>query len=528
MRYIIDFINTVEQSEIDAYFVTNGCAVVKDFSSFERTFLVEASVSPPVSEIVEEVVEDSHAPLQLLDIQTKTFPIDETDNWWKLSVLTGFDIDQPTATIARAGEGVRLYCMDSGIDIGHAEFTNKDITLLHSVIPGDFTDTTGHGTSLASVMVGETCGISEASLKVVKIFHEGHSTLLSDMLDAFDAVGTDYVQAQELLAVLNLSWAVAKNTFLEGKINHLIDLGVVVVTAAGNDGRPISDVTPGGMARVITAGSFGKELIPSNFSNYTASDSDTSFTEGETNYGAGLDCFAPGEHIRVALPGGGYGTTMGTSIAAAITSTIFALRIKSSGFRWDLTGAALGFQPADFLALISVRDVLTLTGNYSASPNVIPSTNISTLENRVRSTRLLLSMENTVRYGWLFSNEFYENAAIIGAPEWATLEGNFIVVNAPAVDAITAHEFTLTVEQNGDTLTYPCVIVVAPENTPTGDIYEEMQIHFLANGASQACLDQCLSTGGLYCCQCCGADKFNFGGTCEQCAVWDCPDTACF
>lgn len=536
MRYIVDFINSADQVDIDAYFENHGCEVIKVFSVFNKTCLVEAESAPPLSPLVESVIEDSSAPLKLLSIPTKTFPIDEDDNWWKLAVLSHVNLEQPTATIARSAMGVRVYCMDSGIDHSHPEFSGKDITLLHSVIPNDFSDTTGHGTSLASVIVGETCGITEASLKVVKIFHSGYSTLLSDLIEAFDAVMSDYLLGGDFLAVLNLSWIIEKNTYIEEKINTMINAGIVVIGSAGNDGRVVGDVTPAGMQNVVTVGSFGKDLTPSDFSNYTASDSEISFTEGETNHGAGLDCFAPGENIRVALVGGGYGFVMGTSISAAITSAIFALRIVSSGISWVSPLSSL-FNPHSFLSSNYVRNILTMEGNFVNSPNAIPAADVVNLTDRVRNQKILPARENAKTSGWMFHKEFYPDATISGQnlPSWIYLEDNILVADVPEIDQPEVFEVVLSYTENDTPQSITYYIITLKEEMQVADLSEEIKIYFQSNGASQSCVDECVNTYGqsyTWCCICCGMEYKNtlgvyVGGYCAECQNFECSLQVC-
>jgi hypothetical protein len=107
----------------------------------------------------------------------------------------------------------------------------------------------------------------------------------------------------------------------------MINQGMYVVAAAGNNGMPIGDVTPASIPDVLTIGSFNQNLEPSAFSNYTGG-SDISYTANDVNYGA-LDGWAPGELIWAANKNGGYGYIAGTSAAAAIASAAIAYNVNS-------------------------------------------------------------------------------------------------------------------------------------------------------------------------------------------------------
>jgi hypothetical protein len=209
--------------------------------------------------------------------------------------------------------------MDSGIEITHPEFVGKDISMVYS-LTGSFDDNTGHGTALSSVIVGNTCSITNASLKVVKIFDNNVATKQSDILYALDAILHDAIASSNLVSIVNMSWSIARNTYIEDKIRALIYAGLLVVCASGNSGLPIGDVTPAAMDEVVTVGSYNDSFNPSNFSNYTGT---LNTTPGVVNTGA-LDTWAPGEQIWAAALGGGYSFTGGTSISSAIYSASIA------------------------------------------------------------------------------------------------------------------------------------------------------------------------------------------------------------
>ena len=111
-------------------------------------------------------------------------------NWWKVYSFLDVDLSSTTSNIDIYGSNTNIYVLDSGIDLTHSEFTGKDISLVYS-LTGDFNDTNGHGTGLASLMVGNTCGVTSTSIKVVKIFDDAQPTKQSDFLHALDAILTD-------------------------------------------------------------------------------------------------------------------------------------------------------------------------------------------------------------------------------------------------------------------------------------------------------------------------------------------------
>ena len=335
-NYLIDFSKSTTDNEISQYFAAQNCTIVKTFSRLDKVYLVSSPAVPVKTDIVEYVVLDDDQAFKLHEVltptgtqptDTRTLTINDNPNWWKVYSLQDVNFENPTVDIPIYGKGFDVYLVDSGINKDHTEFLNKDVVLLHSV-NGDFTDVSGHGTALGSLIIGQTCGMTDATLKVVKLFDATSATLQSDFILALDAILTDYITSGVGSAVVNMSWSINKNAFIESKIQSLIDLGMAVVVAAGNSGIPIEDVTPASMAGVCTVGSYGQNFIPSAFSDYT-DPTITSLTAGASNHGA-LDCWAPGEQIWAANVAGGYGFIAGTSASAAIVSAALAYNISKS------------------------------------------------------------------------------------------------------------------------------------------------------------------------------------------------------
>ena len=334
MQFLIDFYGNADDSAITNYLQNNGCTIIKQWNNYDKVFLVESDSVPANDVIVERIVEENPLkikPLDIINVNQYAFTHDDpnepkisvtvnTDqDWWKNYSFAEPVFDQPTLTFSRLGKNVTVYVMDSGILASHPEFSESNIVNLYTVTPNDYSDNRGHGTALASVIVGKTCGITNATLKNVKIYDPNHQTLQSEFLDALDAIISDHVD--NTFSILNCSWTIEKNEWVEHKLRILQDEGVFVIAAAGNNGTSIEDVTPASMIEVITVGAYNQQLTPCDFSNYT--ESIISVTANATNHGE-LDGWAPGENIYVAKLDGSYGYCSGTSIATAISSAILA------------------------------------------------------------------------------------------------------------------------------------------------------------------------------------------------------------
>lgn len=371
MKYLIDFKNDTLSADIQQYCTDHNITVIKQFDKLGLVFEVSADVEPPVTSIIEYVINDEHAPISLLNRDTVSFDSAVDSNWWKMATLDLHDYDQPTIVHRLNSKNMNVYIVDSGITSSHPEFVGVSVENIYSY-DGTFDDINGHGTAIASIISGNTCSLSNADLKVVKIFGST-PTLQSHLLAAFDAI-IAHAATTPFPSIVNLSWIINKNSYIEGKIQKLIDNNIAVVCSAGNSGTPIPDVTPASMFDVITVGAYGQDFEPCDFSNYTGSG--ITNTSGAVNHGE-IDMWSPGIDILAANIDGSYHIVSGTSIAAAIHSATlaFVFGMEFSGDDPDFVLSTDRIQqmiamPQNQKIMGSYRkNVLTLTGVYSESVN---------------------------------------------------------------------------------------------------------------------------------------------------------------
>lgn len=358
MKFIIDFDNSVTDSDVQSYCQTNGCQILKTFDAFERCYVVECEQRPPQDSMVTHIIDDDATQIKPLVYDSNSTAIvnhTSEDQWWMLATIKGIDLNSQTSVIPRRGGDACVYILDSGIDVSHSEFADADVAQLYS-FNGDHTDYNGHGTAIASVISGATCGISSAKLRAVKIFQSGVATYQSHILGALDAIYNDMQANPGRFALINMSWSIPRNQWVENKIRALIANGAWAVCAAGNSGVQINDVTPASMPEVYAIGAFSRNLEPCDFSNLPSDLSNTSNTNNTGEHWA----WAPGEHIRAAV-GSDFGFVSGTSIAAAIASATIVyntwIYLRDDGTvpslmdYYDLVPIYLSTAPADILEL---------------------------------------------------------------------------------------------------------------------------------------------------------------------------------
>ena len=226
-----------------------------------------------------------------------------------------------------------LYVVDTGCDLTHPEFDDADLEKdIFYVIPplqgSVYTDgdQLGHGTAVSSMAVGKNLGINTyAKLRVVKI--EGNkpdgSTYRANLLEsggALDAILAEHNSDPTKTRIVNCSWGVSRNAYLDSKFQALIDAGVTVVAAAGNSGISVEEVTPAGIDACLTVGASDKYDIPAGFNNISPNDSGLVSAGGLS-----LDLFAPGDEVMVAHPAGAkqqYGIASGTSFSAPLVAGV--------------------------------------------------------------------------------------------------------------------------------------------------------------------------------------------------------------
>lgn len=255
------------------------------------------------------------------------------------------DVSDPTSAIAqwariRVGSGYRplltsytfydeltpvstpeLFVIDSGINWSHPEFAGRaheDLWKLSDAT--DFSDEVGHGTMVASAAAGVNIGIArDVKLFNLKIATATRKANILELGQAIDAVIAYALANPNATRIVNASWGVPKNAWLEHKFQQLLDAGIVVIAAAGNSGIDVAAITPAGIADVITVGAIDRYDIPAGFNNISPSDSGLT-----TNSGMRLDLFAPGDGVVVAKATGGYAKVSGTSMSAGYVSGAFA------------------------------------------------------------------------------------------------------------------------------------------------------------------------------------------------------------
>ena len=225
-------------------------------------------------------------------------------------------VNAPAAWSSGQGEGVKVAVIDTGIDCTHPDLQcdfSAGVNLLDPSSPP--MDDNEHGTHVSGTIAGRGNGAKgvlgvapKAELIAVKVLDADGGGSLSDIVKGIDwatKAGAD---------VINLSLGgPAGSAALERAIKQALAAGVVVVAAAGNSG-PSPDTVgfPGGYPGVIAV----------------AASDDNDQVASFSSRGDAVAFIAPGVNITSTIPGGGYKTLSGTSMASPHVAGLAALAVE--------------------------------------------------------------------------------------------------------------------------------------------------------------------------------------------------------
>ena len=290
----------------------------------ENFYVVDSAYGLALYDELNGMVDQADVPVELMGAITAPSVTDlpEDYQWGRLRLISRSRPFVTTWNLAQTNFSKKpnLVIVDSGINFSHTEFQGLDTEDFYALdhFNGDFRDDAGHGTGIASYACGTNIGVHRhLTLLNCKIFSATYKPNALDLSKALDAVYDRFVADPTIPMVVNMSWVVNKNNYLEAKIQNMIDAGIAVVTAAGNKGMDVSLLTPAGMNSIITVGASDQDDVAAGFNNFSIADMGIT-----TNYGLNVDIFAPGVDCTGAdyRANNSYFKYSGTSISAGYIS----------------------------------------------------------------------------------------------------------------------------------------------------------------------------------------------------------------
>jgi len=297
---------------------------------------------------------------------------------WGLRRVRGRDVDNlPRSDLGAAdgGKGVHAYILDTGIRTTHQDFEDRAIPTLETAWLG-FTvkeckgdvgcalDRQGHGTHCAGTVGGKQFGVAKGvTLHAVKVLSDSGSGTTFGITNSMDWVGKNAIKP----AVASMSLGGGFSSALNNALDSIVEAGIVVVTASGNENTDACRKSPGSAPLAINVGATDPTDDRASFSNY----------------GRCLDIWAPGRDVLSAVATGDTDSKKysGTSMACPHVSGAAALLMSASP---DMTPAEVKAKLVEVATPDAVKDAKTDSPNlllYSA-----PDSDASLLEQAPSST----------------------------------------------------------------------------------------------------------------------------------------------
>ncbi|MDP6713266.1 MAG: S8 family peptidase [SAR202 cluster bacterium] len=232
-------------------------------------------------------------------------------------------IKAPKAWDVSRGKGIKVFVLDTGIDGSHPDLASnyKGGT---SFVPSESSamDYNSHGTHCAGTIAAAINGAGvvgvapSAYLYAVKVLSAGGSGQWSWLI-----AGIDWCLNKKGPKILSMSLSgSAAPGAVEAMCKEAYNEGALLVAAAGNSGGAVQ--YPAAYDSVVAV---------------SAIDNANNFAGGFSCRGLEIELSAPGVSVLSTLPGGGYGTKTGTSMACPHVSGAAALTWGSHRFSDNVT-----------------------------------------------------------------------------------------------------------------------------------------------------------------------------------------------
>ncbi|KAK4204619.1 peptidase S8/S53 domain-containing protein [Triangularia verruculosa] len=203
-----------------------------------------------------------------------------------------------------AGQGIRVYVLDTGIRTSHVEFEGRAVWGANYITGSPNTDEYGHGTHVAGTVAGKTYGVAKkATVVAVKVLDKNGSGTMSGLILGLNwAVNNAKARGITKKAVINISLGGGYTAAVNAAVKAATDAGLTVVVSAGNSNANSANYSPASAPSAITVGAIDGTRYRAWFSNW----------------GSSVDIFAPGVSVLSAYHTSNTATWYmdGTSMAA--------------------------------------------------------------------------------------------------------------------------------------------------------------------------------------------------------------------
>lgn len=230
----------------------------------------------------------------------------------------------------------------------HPDFLGRYDPVCHTQVTfGGCTDRHGHASHVAGTIGGTKWGICKnITLHGERVLDENGSGTDSGVIAGVNNAVAFKRAHPDLPVVINMSLGGSPAPALDQATCDAIDAGISVAVAAGNSSEDARLSSPARVLQAITVGASDDRDTQASFSNY----------------GPGLDLYAPGVDIESDTPTGGTATFSGTSMASPHVAGGAAMLMAH--FKTETPA-----QIRDRLVAAATKDALDGTG--PGSPNLL-------------------------------------------------------------------------------------------------------------------------------------------------------------
>lgn len=257
------------------------------------------------------VKENTVKNLRTMANETATQTEEVSERWAYESVMSDYakaEIEKSSAYNNEIVIGVLDSGVDYSLDLFSGRIEDTSFNMSASSNENDCMDEDGHGTSVAGIIAMATP--DNVKIKPYKIIDAAGMISLSEFIAAMETI----LASKDLPDIMNISlgdYLFSKSCSFETElVSRLVDKGVTVCIAAGNDNLPVEYITPANCESAITVAAYDSTYRKCSFSNY----------------GKEIDVAAPGLDIySIEIWTGDYNTDFGgTSAACPFTSAACA------------------------------------------------------------------------------------------------------------------------------------------------------------------------------------------------------------
>lgn len=324
----------------------------------------------------------------------------------------------------KSGIGVRVYVIDSGIDIAHTQFGGRAFKAMDFVNDGK-ADCTGHGTHVAGTIGSTLYGVAKmVNLYSVRILPCTGGASVSTVIAALDFVTNEKLANPSIPMVANMSLAASYFAPLNAAVAKAVQTGVVVTAAAGNNtGADACGLSPASAPDAITVAATDK---------YDA-------RLAASNVGPCVDLFAPGASVLSTYPAGKTATYSGTSQAAPHVAGVAALLLQVYP---NATPAEIGQMILEGATLNKVANAGT------GSPNRLLNSRIGIPAPNVAPTAGFIHADPNLTV--VFTDKSVDLDGTIASRLWTFSDGTTSTATNPSktFSAPGTYTVTLTVKDN--------------------------------------------------------------------------------